>query len=159
MIPLCKLEKLPRTQKLRKIAKVLGMAENRLLHWKNASGEKYTEIFSAAELVFFADSARLLAGDSLFAKETQKIFTEAANFFGASVAAHGSISHKTTSGDKSIIIGRVSALSISSRIGASIGSVNVWMTSTNLLPRMGSHDTIARTNISSCTRSRNRKIT
>ncbi|MCL2229673.1 MAG: TrmH family RNA methyltransferase [Treponema sp.] len=102
MIPLYKLEKLPRTQKLRKIAKFLGMAENRLLHWKDDSGEKYAEIFSASELVFFADAARLLAGDPLFAKETQKIFTEAANFFGASVAAHGSISHNITGGDKSI---------------------------------------------------------
>jgi len=105
MIPLYKLEKLPRTQKLRKIAKVFTMAENRLVSWKgkNDSDEKGAEIFSTAELVFFADAARLLAEDVQFAKEAQSIFTEAANFFGASVAANKSISSSILSdGNKSI---------------------------------------------------------
>jgi len=96
VIPLYKLEKLPRTQKLRKIAKVFLMAENRLLSLqeknpKKIDTEKNSGIFNQAELVFFADAARLLAGDELFSLEAQKSFVEAANFFGAAVATHGSV--------------------------------------------------------------------
>ena len=78
MIPLYKLEKLPHTQKLRKIAKVFSMAENRLC---TAGAEKGIGIFTGAELVFFTDAAKLLAKDSLFPADAQKTFCEAADFF------------------------------------------------------------------------------
>jgi len=78
MIPLYKLEKLPRTQQLRKIAKVFSMADNRLCM---ADDKKDTGIFSAAEIVFFTDAAKLLARDALFSDDAQKIFGEAAVIF------------------------------------------------------------------------------
>jgi TrmH family RNA methyltransferase len=73
MIPLYKLEKLPRTQKLRKIAKVFSMAENRLC----SASEKSVKIFSADEIVFFNDAVKLLAKDSFFSHNAQKVFNEA----------------------------------------------------------------------------------
>ena len=97
MIPLYKLEKLPRTQKLRKIAKVLSMAENRL----GMAIGKGAEIFSDSELVFFTDAAKLLAKDTLFPQEAQKAFVEAANFFGAAIATQNPLSFSST-GDKSM---------------------------------------------------------
>jgi len=76
MIPLYKLEKLPRTQKLRKIAKILMMAEKRL-----ASQKMTTDIFSSTEFVFFSDAAKLLAEDPFFSSEVKKKFTEAKDTF------------------------------------------------------------------------------
>jgi len=84
MIPLYKLEKLPRTQKLRKISKVFTMAENRLCM---AVG-KGAEIFSASEFAFFADAAKLLAADPLFSQDAQKAFGEAADIFKAPFENH-----------------------------------------------------------------------
>ena len=78
MIPLYKLDKLPRTQKLRKIAKVFSMAENRLCLAKEKIA---AEIFTAAEFVFFTDAAKLLAGDTLFSPEVRNVFTGAAAIF------------------------------------------------------------------------------
>ena len=78
MIPLYKLEKLPRTQQLRKIAKVFGMADNRLCM---ADNKKDTGIFTAAELVFFTDAAKLLAKDVLFSEDARKMSGEAAVIF------------------------------------------------------------------------------
>ena len=77
MIPLYKLEKLPRVQKLRKIAKIFSFAENRLC----LALEKSAGIFTGAELIFFADAAELLAGDNLFSADARKIFNEAAGVF------------------------------------------------------------------------------
>jgi len=77
MIPLYKLEKLPRTQKLRKIAKVFSMAENRLC----LSANKDVKIFSAGEISFFNDAVKLLAGDSLFSHNAQNVFNEASQLF------------------------------------------------------------------------------
>ena len=94
MIPLYKLEKLPRTQKLRKIAKFFTFAENRLCTYSGASGmavasvsstsmpaQKSVSIFTAAETDFFADAAKLLAGDALFQPEARKVFNEASDIF------------------------------------------------------------------------------
>jgi TrmH family RNA methyltransferase len=78
MIPLYKLEKLPRLQRLRKTAKFFLFAENRL----RMSSEKKAEIFSAAELVFFTEAAELLAKDELFPHEALVEFTRAAEVFG-----------------------------------------------------------------------------
>ena len=80
MIPLYKLEKLPRTQKLRKITKVFSMAENRLSPAVEKSG-----IYTPAEFTFFADAAQLLAGDGLFSQDAQKAFSEAADVFQAAI--------------------------------------------------------------------------
>lgn len=80
MIPLYKLENLPRTQRLRKIAKFFTMAENRLCL---ALGEK--TIFSAAELAFFYDASKMLAADALFPSGADKMFAEAADVFQAAL--------------------------------------------------------------------------
>jgi TrmH family RNA methyltransferase len=71
VIPLYKLEKLPRTQKLRKIAKIFTMAENRLL---SANEKKADKIFTASEIAFFADASKLLMNDPMFSIEAQKAF-------------------------------------------------------------------------------------
>jgi TrmH family RNA methyltransferase len=78
MIPLYKLEKLPRTQKLRKLAKIFTMAENRLCM---ADNKKELGIFSVTELVFFTEAAKMLAKDMLFPVYTQKTFSELAVVF------------------------------------------------------------------------------
>jgi TrmH family RNA methyltransferase len=78
MIPLYKLEKLPRIQKLRKITKIFSFAENRLCF---AGERKGPGIFTEAELIFFKDASELLSKDSLFRAEAQKIFTNAADVF------------------------------------------------------------------------------
>jgi len=93
MIPLYKLEKLPRTQKLRKIAKFFLFAENRLCMADNTNAniKKGTEIFTDAELVFFADAAKLLAEDLLFSQDAKKIFYEAAEIFNAVISSNNSI--------------------------------------------------------------------
>jgi TrmH family RNA methyltransferase len=75
VIPLYKLDRLPRTQKLRKIAKVFGMAENRI------SVNKNTKIYKIDEFVFFSEAAKLLACDSLFGEEKQNAFKEASEVF------------------------------------------------------------------------------
>jgi len=76
MIPLYKLEKLPRTQQLRKIAKIFIMAETRLAG-KQVSKLSYTELFSVTEQTFFTEAAKLLAGDKLFPQEARQVFEEA----------------------------------------------------------------------------------
>jgi hypothetical protein len=68
MIPLYKLENLPRTQKLRKINKVFSMAESRLA----LAAEKSIGIYSTAEIVFFTDAAKMLAKDSVFLPQAQR---------------------------------------------------------------------------------------
>jgi len=78
MIPLYKLEKLPRTQKLRKIAKVFSHAENRL-----CQTSKGAVIFSEAELVFFAEAVELLTADGLFPPDTVMALREASAVFRA----------------------------------------------------------------------------
>jgi len=83
MIPLYKLEKLPRIQKLRKIAKVFTMAEVRL----SQSVRKDAAVFTEAELVFFTEAARLLANDNLFSHDAHNLFNEAADVFAAAITA------------------------------------------------------------------------
>ena len=92
MIPLYKLEKLPRTQQLRKIAKIFSMAENRLrpVIEKKGNEENIPVIFTAAEFVFFADAAKLLAADTLFPPDARKAFYEAADVFGQASALRAS---------------------------------------------------------------------
>ena len=88
MIPLYKLEKLPRIQKLRKIAKIFTIAENRLCMSAKtdtaavtSAGAAGTGIFTAAELVFFTDVSRLLAADTLFPENAKKAFEETSSVF------------------------------------------------------------------------------
>jgi TrmH family RNA methyltransferase len=80
VIPLYKLEKLPRTQKLRKIAKVFIAAENRLC-MAGADKAAAAGIFTPAEFVFFAEASKLLAADVLFPDNARKSFEEAASVF------------------------------------------------------------------------------
>jgi len=79
MIPLYKLEKLPRTQQLRKIAKFFVMAENRL---KESSPP---ELFSPTELAFLKDAAELLAEDKIFSPDKAKPLRETVDVFTAAV--------------------------------------------------------------------------
>ncbi|MCL2243391.1 MAG: TrmH family RNA methyltransferase [Treponema sp.] len=75
MIPLYKLDKLPRTQKLRKIAKFFTFVENRIAAQHNVN------IFTASEICFFKDAARLLAEDGLFQPEARNVFNDAVFVF------------------------------------------------------------------------------
>ena len=97
MIPLYKLEKLPHSQKLRKIVKVFTMAENRL---RPAAEEKGAGIFTAAELIFFADAAKLLAADALFSPDARKALNDAVDVFGQAVV------QKTPDGDGKVRLRR-----------------------------------------------------
>jgi len=76
MIPLYKLENLPRIQKLRKIGKMFTLAENRL----SLAADK-TMCISNTELAFFADAAKMLTRDTLFSEDACKAFTESENIF------------------------------------------------------------------------------
>jgi len=112
MIPLYKLEKLPRTQKLRKLEKIFSFAEKRLCAAGFAANcttdnceadsceadsakkisEKGIEIFTSAEFVFFIDAAKLLLCDELLPQkqniqEARKVFTEASDVFTACLSA------------------------------------------------------------------------
>ncbi|WP_461255776.1 TrmH family RNA methyltransferase [Treponema sp. R80B11-R83G3] len=95
MIPLYKLEKLPRTQKLRKIAKIFTMAEAKLSHFL-ASGDfqegsqesgliaiKSTDVFNNQETAFFADTAKILAKDGFFSTDAKKAIIESMGIFQA----------------------------------------------------------------------------
>jgi TrmH family RNA methyltransferase len=89
VIPVNKLEKLPRHQKLRKIAKIFTLAENRLcLSAKAVEPEPskpsiIQNAFTPSELVFYADVSKLLAADALFPDNTKKVFEEASSTFTA----------------------------------------------------------------------------
>jgi len=95
MIPLYKLEKLPRSQKLRKIAKFFTFAENRLSNHINASAgisvQKTAEVFTNAELDFFTDAVKLLAEDSLFSQDAKKAFNESSEIFRGIISSNDSI--------------------------------------------------------------------
>ncbi|MDR0289980.1 MAG: TrmH family RNA methyltransferase [Treponema sp.] len=71
-----KLEKLPRAQRLRKIAKVFAEAENRLYLRLADSNSNMTDLFSANEIQFFSDAVKFLAADTLFPPEVQAAFRE-----------------------------------------------------------------------------------
>jgi TrmH family RNA methyltransferase len=75
---LYKLEKLPRNQRLRKIAKLFAEAENRLCLDLESGNSNTTDLFSANEIQFFADTVKFLANDTLFATEIQEVFGDIA---------------------------------------------------------------------------------
>jgi len=81
MVALYKLEKLPRIQRLRKIAKFFTMADNRL----SSKQFNQVELFSYNELYFFKEAAELLAGDGHFSPDTGNALREAADVFTAAV--------------------------------------------------------------------------
>jgi TrmH family RNA methyltransferase len=85
VISVYKLEKLPRPQKLRKIAKVFTLAENRLFADIKADTAGENGIFTSAEFVFFADVSKLLAADVLFPDNAKKAFEETASVFETAV--------------------------------------------------------------------------
>jgi RNA methyltransferase, TrmH family len=109
MIPLYKLEKLPRTQKLRKIAKIFTMAETRLssllanrssvsnlqanslsassLQTNNLTTGKSADVFNSQETAFFADAAKILAEDGLFSEDAKKAIIESMGVFQAALTA------------------------------------------------------------------------
>jgi TrmH family RNA methyltransferase len=92
VIPVNKLEKLPRHQKLRKIAKIFTLAENRLCMSAKAVEQEPSNpsiiqnTFSPSELVFYADVSKLLAEDALFPENAKKVFKEASSAFAAASA-------------------------------------------------------------------------
>jgi len=80
MITIYKLEKLPRNQRLRKIASIFAAAERRLNSDATAADVNGTEI-SAKEFVYFSDIAKLLSHDTLFAQPAQETFAATAEVF------------------------------------------------------------------------------
>jgi len=86
MIPFYKLEKLPRTQKLRKIAKFFSFAESRLC---TTNGKEGAEIFSTAETAFFSDAVKSLLNDPVFSDNAKKVFYEAAEIFNPGFSSAG----------------------------------------------------------------------
>ena len=76
MIPLYKLEKLPRTQRLRKTVKIITEGE-KILAGSFASGLA-GGVFDAEKLIYFADTAQVLEEDTQFSATTAKAFKEAA---------------------------------------------------------------------------------
>jgi len=95
MIPLYKLEKLPRTQRLRKIAKYFSLAEIRLCSTDAKNKVKHfstNELFNVVELAFFKDAAELLANDKNFSPDADKAFRETADVFAAAVRGSENIS-------------------------------------------------------------------
>jgi len=87
MITLHKLEKLPRHQKLRKIAKIFTMAEIRLfrLSANDLSAGKSANLFSDQEIDFFASAAKMLAEDGLFSTDAKKAIIESMEVFKTAV--------------------------------------------------------------------------
>jgi TrmH family RNA methyltransferase len=77
MVPLYKLDKLPRIQKLRKIAKYFSKAEIRL----NQAVEKTAGIYTSAELIFFYDAAKLLINDIHFFTDAKNMLNDAVAIF------------------------------------------------------------------------------
>jgi TrmH family RNA methyltransferase len=92
VIPVNKLEKLPRHQKLRKIAKIFTLAENRLCTSVKADEPESSKpsitqnTFTPSEIVFYADVSKLLAEDALFPDNAKKVFKEASSAFAAESA-------------------------------------------------------------------------
>jgi len=92
VISVNKLEKLPRHQKLRKIAKIFTLAENRLCLSAKADESDPSKpsiiqnTFTHSELVFYADVSKLLADDALFPDNAKKAFEEASSTFVAASA-------------------------------------------------------------------------
>jgi TrmH family RNA methyltransferase len=107
LIPFYKLEKLPRIQKLRKIAKVISMAENRLaaVTERGAKNYNYAELFNEAELAFFTDAAKLLAVDTSFSADKQKVFVSAVGIFQAVSTTHSS--KETTPAENVLLLRRL----------------------------------------------------
>ena len=104
MISLNKLGKLPRGQRLRKIALMYAAAEKTLCsHGHACAGEKPAAEISAAELRYFSDAAELLARDKDFSAEAGKVFSAAAEVFG--LAAVSGLSAENTSAVKRALNG------------------------------------------------------
>lgn len=72
MIPLHKLEKLPRHQQLRKAVKIIGMAERKIVH---------AEELSADEINYIAGLLQLLAHDTAFTEAAAKEIGSALSIF------------------------------------------------------------------------------
>jgi TrmH family RNA methyltransferase len=89
MIPLYKLEKLPRTQKLRKIAKIFTMTEIRLSHLlaSRLPAEKSASFFNSQETVFFAETSKMLAEDDLFSAAAKKALVESMEVFQGAITS------------------------------------------------------------------------
>jgi len=103
MIPLYKLDKLPRTQQLRKIAKIFTFAENRFC----LALEKRINIFSQTELIFFAGAAGRLANDALFSDDARKMFKKAEAVFQSALSNNTdnySLFHRALNSVKHILL-------------------------------------------------------
>jgi TrmH family RNA methyltransferase len=78
VLNLYKLEKLPRSQRLRKIAKLFAEAENRICLGLESGNSNTADLFSANEIQFFDDVIKSLASDALFPPEVQAVFGDIA---------------------------------------------------------------------------------
>jgi TrmH family RNA methyltransferase len=75
---LYKLEKLPRNQRLRKIAKLFAEAEKRICLGLETDNSNVADFFSANEIQFFGDVIKSLASDTFFSPEVQAMFRDIA---------------------------------------------------------------------------------
>jgi len=83
VIPLYKLEKLPRIQQLRKIGKFFIFAENRF----SMAADKNLKIYTDSELGFFIDAVKLLSQDALFSQDARNVFYESIDIFNTAMSA------------------------------------------------------------------------
>jgi len=85
MITPHKLEKLPRHQRLRKLAKIFTIAETRLfkIDTNALPTVKTADIFEEQEIDFFASAAKLLAEDGLFSEDAKKAIIGSTEFLKA----------------------------------------------------------------------------
>ena len=88
MINVYKLEKLPRSQRLRKAASIFAAAERRCVPGEN--GEPETRIDSR-ELLYLCDIAGFLSRDSDFTPEVARAFSDSADLFARSASVREGI--------------------------------------------------------------------
>jgi len=96
MISIYKLEKLHRSQRLRKIASIFAAAEKRLIAHLDEAGSAIAAQTSAKEYAYLSDIARSLIGDSLFAQPARDLFAGAAEVFAQAATSGTSADPATT---------------------------------------------------------------
>lgn len=80
MMPIYKLEKLPRKQKLRKISLIFTEAETRICR-KASDSDTHSAVIDADELRYFSEITQNLAQDQLFSQAARDLFTGIAKIF------------------------------------------------------------------------------
>jgi TrmH family RNA methyltransferase len=100
MLPLYKLEQLPRTQRLRKMVKIITDAEKILAGVATAGGVSDVGVLDTEKLIYFATIAQTLEKDTLFSAAVRGAFGEAA---GVLQRAAETCAGDTAAGDTAVI--------------------------------------------------------